>query len=235
MTGYRYYDTREIKAQYPFGFGLSYTEFTYSNLQLSSEILHKGDVLRLSVDITNIGTRKGKEVVQIYVQDVESYLPRPCKELKGFAKVSLDPGETKNVELKLDESAFSYYVPHLGRFAVESGVFEIMAGSSSEDIRLQAQVMFYSEDEVRTPLTYDDRFGDFLEDDRYAAYAKKILDQYQVDQGFMLYELLYGSAVRQMPEIISYAGADMKEAKREMENLVCCRFYKEEIEKGDMA
>ena len=225
LTGYRYYDTREIKAQYPFGFGLSYTEFMYSNLQLSSKKLHNSETLQLSIDLTNIGTRDGKEVVQVYVQDLASSLPRPRKELKGFTKILLAPGETKTVKIDLDEDAFSYYVPHLGRFAVESGIFEIMVGTSSEDIRLREQIEFCSEDEVRTPLTFDDRFGDFLEDDRYAEYAKKILSKYKVDQGFMLYELLYGSAVRQMPEILSYAGVDMEKAGVEVENLVCRKFY----------
>nr|AIA90992.1 CAZy families GH3 protein [uncultured Meiothermus sp.] len=90
--GYRYYDARRMQVQYPFGYGLSYTTFAYSNLRTESDTFRDVDGLTVSVDITNTGDITGKEVVQIYVHDVTSSLPRPPKELKGFAKVHLDPG-----------------------------------------------------------------------------------------------------------------------------------------------
>ncbi|MCP4761369.1 MAG: glycosyl hydrolase [archaeon] len=162
LIGYRYYDTKKLPVQYPFGFGLSYTTFEYANLKLSSNQLNNGDVLEVTLDVTNTGDVKGKEAVQVYIKDVISQLYRPEKELKGFKKVELEPGETKEVTITLDERAFSYYVPKLNRFAVESGEFEVMVGASSEDIRLRTTLNFDSNDDVTDELTDQDTVLDFL-------------------------------------------------------------------------
>ena len=220
LTGYRYYDTQKIMPQYPFGFGLSYTTFSYDRLQLSANRLHNGEALTVRVDVTNTGNRAGKETVQIYVADRESLLFRPRKELKGFAKVFLEPGETKTVSITLTEDAFAYYVPHMGRFAVESGMFEILAGASSADIRLQEAVEFVSEDDVRLPLTEDDMFRDFLADDRYAAYAGQLLAYLHMDESHMFYELLYGGSLRQIPDLLTFMQIDRETAEGLMKCLV---------------
>lgn len=220
LTGYRYYDTKKISPQYPFGFGLSYTSFSYSNLQMSAKQLGNGDALTVTVDVTNTGSCAGKEVVQIYVSDRESHMFRPIKELKGFKKVFLEQGETKTVSITLSEDAFSYYVPHMGRFAAESGIFEILVGASSRDIRLQDEVEFVSKDDVRMPLTEDDMFRDFLADDRYAAYAKQLLALLHMDESHMFYELLYGGSLRQVPELLGFMGIERETAAGLVKSLV---------------
>src|SRR5262249_1442849 len=102
FVGYRYYEKKLVEPLFPFGFGLSYTSFAYANTRLSAEAITPDDRLIVSVDVTNTGQRAGQEIVQLYVQDVASRLVRPPKELKGFAKVALAPGETRAVTLTLD-------------------------------------------------------------------------------------------------------------------------------------
>lgn len=135
-VGYRYFDSYEVEPAYPFGHGLSYTTFDFSDLTV--EKAGEEAVVRLTV--TNSGEVAGAEVVQVYVQDDESSLPRPAKELKAFDKVSLAPGESVEVKLSLGEDAFSYYDPSAGGWVLEPGSFTIHVGSSSRDIRAQASV-----------------------------------------------------------------------------------------------
>lgn len=144
FIGYRYYDAKETAVLFPFGYGLSYTTFEYSNLQLSADRFKDVDGLTVSVDVTNTGAVAGKEVVQLYVHDHESRLVRPYKELKGFAKVSLQPGETQTVSLVLDSRAFAYYDPAHHQWITEDGQFDILVGASSADIRCRATVSLQS-------------------------------------------------------------------------------------------
>ncbi len=139
FVGYRYYDKKKMDPLFPFGHGLSYTTFAYENLTVPSEAA-KGQTVQVQVTVRNTGKRAGKEVVQIYVSDLQSSLPRPPKELKGFAKVELQPGEAKTVSFELDERAFAYYDPYQHRWVVEPGEFQIHAGSSSRDIRATAVI-----------------------------------------------------------------------------------------------
>ncbi|MEM7532822.1 MAG: glycoside hydrolase family 3 C-terminal domain-containing protein [Chloroflexota bacterium] len=139
-VGYRYYDTANKTVLFPFGHGLSYTKFSYSDLQISSETIYDSEVLTVSVTITNVGDAYGKEVVQLYVRDVESTIFRPEKELKGFAKVSLHPWESRTVEMQLDKRAFAYYNIDINDWQVESGEFELLVGSSSADIKMSTTV-----------------------------------------------------------------------------------------------
>ena len=159
-------------------------------------------------------------LVQIYIRDEESCLFRPEKELKAFAKVELEPGETKTVSLELDEATFSYYVPHLGRFAVESGRFDVLAGASSQDIYLEDTVVFLSEDEVRLPLDMTDSFRDFLSDDRYAEYARQLLEILQIGEGHMFYQMFMGVNLIQMQELMAIMGIDGETGRQMAENLV---------------
>ncbi len=137
FVGYRHYDTHGIETLFPFGHGLSYTEFEYGNLRVSPAGIEAGEEINVSIDIRNKGNRQGKEVVQLYISDTESRLPRPPKELKGFRKVNLLPGESKTVDFTLDEEALSFYDPEIGSWVAEPGQFEVQVGSSSRDIRVK--------------------------------------------------------------------------------------------------
>jgi beta-glucosidase len=139
FVGYRYYDYKGVEPLFPFGFGLSYTTFAYSGLRVPKTAA-VGKPVKVSVRVKNTGERAGKEVVQVYVSDRASSLPRPPKELKGFAKVALQPGESKSVEFVLDERAFAFYDPYQKQWIVEPGEFEILVGSSSRNIRAKATV-----------------------------------------------------------------------------------------------
>jgi beta-glucosidase len=137
FVGYRYYDYKGIEPLFPFGFGLSYTTFEYSDLRVP-ETVRPGGPVEVSVTVTNTGNRAGKEVVQLYVSDKASSLARPLKELKGFKKVSLDPGESETVTFTLDRRALSFYDPAQKQWVAEPGAFAVLVGSSSRDIRLSA-------------------------------------------------------------------------------------------------
>jgi len=140
FTGYRHHDKTGVAPRFPFGFGLSYTTFAYSGLKLSAERLKAGDTLRVSFEVKNTGTRAGADVAQVYVSDTKSTLPRPPKELKGFAKVFLQPGEKKRVTVDLAQAAFACYDPQKHGWVVEPGEFGILVGRSSADILLRAAV-----------------------------------------------------------------------------------------------
>jgi beta-glucosidase len=125
---------------YPFGFGLSYTTFAYSNLHLSADHLAPDGALTVSVDVNNSGARAGDEVVQLYVRHLHSTVKRPKKELKGFKRIALQPGETQTVAFPLQASALAYWDPDLGGWHVEADQVRVMVGASSADIRLSAEL-----------------------------------------------------------------------------------------------
>ncbi|WP_080838083.1 glycoside hydrolase family 3 C-terminal domain-containing protein [Cohnella massiliensis] len=198
FVGYRYYDAKKLDVRYPFGYGLSYSRFDYSRLELSAADLTNGELLRVKFDVTNRGDRAGKEIAQVYVRDVLSSVAKPEKELKGFAKVELAPGETKTVEIELDERAFAHYCEHLGRFAVESGDFAILVGASSRDIRLSAQVAFRSEDDIREPLTSDHSLKEWLEDERYSARTKQAFAGMNLNDDSPIFPILLGMPLQKL-------------------------------------
>ena len=154
FIGYRYYDAKELPVQFPFGYGLSYTTFKYSNPKVSSQKFKDVDGLTVSVDVTNTGKLAGKEVVQVYVHDKKSGLVRPPKELKGFAKIELQPGETKIVTIALEFRSFAYYNPAYKQWITEDGEFDILIGSSSADIRFTETVTL--ESSLTLPCLLDD-------------------------------------------------------------------------------
>jgi beta-glucosidase len=135
FIGYRYYDAKEMPVLFPFGYGLSYTTFAYSNPKISATTFKDVDGLVVTVDVTNTGEVPGKEIVQVYVHDQKSNLVRPQKELKGFAKIELQPGETKTVSIELDFRSFAYYHPKYHQWITEDGDFDILIGTSVADIR----------------------------------------------------------------------------------------------------
>ena len=139
--GYRYYDKKEMEVLFPFGHGLSYTTFEYSNLKLSSKKILDTEKLEVSVKVTNTGKVFGKEVVQLYVTEkTGTHEDRPVKELKAFAKVALNPKESKVVTMTLDKRSFAFWNVELHDWYAPTGEYEILVGSSSRDIRLTAKV-----------------------------------------------------------------------------------------------
>lgn len=163
FIGYRYYDAKQVPVRFPFGYGLSYTTFAYSNLKLSATHFNDVDGLAVSVDVTNTGSVAGKETVQIYVHDHQSQLVRPVKELKGFAKVELQPGETQTVTVQLNFRAFAYYHPGYSRWIAESGEFDILIGASSTDIRCSAAVELRSTLELPSRLNPQSTVREWLD------------------------------------------------------------------------
>jgi len=151
-VGYRYYDAKQMDVLFPFGHGLSYTRFAYSNLRLDRPEMRDTDTLRVTVDVQNAGDVAAKEVVQLYVRPMAGEVPRPVRELKGFEKIALRPGETKRVTFTLGKRAFAYYNVKLKDWHVESGRYEVQVGASSWDIRLSAEVSVASTVEV--PVTF---------------------------------------------------------------------------------
>jgi beta-glucosidase len=142
--GHRHVDRNGQAPRYAFGFGLSYTRFAYRDLRLSPARLRPGQSLRVSVQVGNTGARAGDEIVQVYVGDVASRLPRPVRELKGFRRVSLRPGQWKTVTFVLKPRALSYYDPDARAWVAEPGRFEVWVGASSADLRLQAGFVLVS-------------------------------------------------------------------------------------------
>ncbi len=208
MVGYRYYDTKKIPVSYCFGHGLSYTKFKYSNLRLSSYTIKNGDTLKVLVDVTNIGDICGKEVVQVYMNDEKSFYFRPYKELKGYKKVELKPNETKTVEIVLNERAFSYFVPNLSKFAVESGEFNIMVGNSVNNILLTEKLNFNSNDEVKIKLTFDDPIIEWLEDEDSKEVAKNLLTKLKFDESNVLYPIIIGISINEIFKMLEMFGME---------------------------
>jgi len=127
------------KPLFPFGHGLSYTEFSYSNLKIGSKTIKADGTQTITFDVKNVGKRDGDEVAQLYVRDVECSVVRPSRELRGFERISLKAGEKKTVTLTLPGDKLSFYDEKTHGFIVEPGTFELMVGSSSEDIRLKGK------------------------------------------------------------------------------------------------
>jgi beta-glucosidase len=174
FVGYRYYDKKEMDVLFPFGHGLSYTSFEYSNLTLSADEIKDTDTLTVNVDIKNVGNLAGKEVVQLYVgaKDGEFVL-RPVKELRGYEKVELQPGETKTVTFKLSKRAFAYYDTEISDWYVETGSYEILIGKSSRDIQCKKSVKVTGTTKKPVKFTADTTCGDIL---RYPQCSEKVIE-----------------------------------------------------------
>lgn len=163
FVGYRYYEKKKLKPLFPFGHGLSYTEFEYSDINLSASRLPEGDMLEISFQLKNTGDCFGKEVVQLYIGKKDSRVIRPAKELKAFEKIGLEPGEAKPVRFTLEKKDFAYYNGAVGAWITEPGSYQIFIGSSSRDILLKARVEVESADRVLLPITRNTAFGDIFD------------------------------------------------------------------------
>ena len=142
FVGYRWYDSKNIDLLYPFGHGLSYSKFEYTDVKLSATKAKQDDEVKVEVTLKNNGDMEGMETVQLYIQDIKASVPRPEKELKGFKKVSLKPGETKTIVFTLSSQDFAYWDVNAKEWTTEPGKFNLLIGSSSQDIRLKRKIVY---------------------------------------------------------------------------------------------
>ncbi|MDM5428278.1 glycoside hydrolase family 3 C-terminal domain-containing protein [Bacillus mycoides] len=184
FVGYRYYDAKNIEPLFPFGFGLSYTNFEYSNISINKKEITDTDTVSISVNVKNTGSRAGKEIVQLYIKDVESSMTRPEKELKGFEKVELQPGEEKTVSFTLNKRSFAYYNVELKDWHVETGEFEILVGKSSKEIVLHDSMYVQSTTITQKPVHRNTLLGDIFTDPILAPIAKGLMEKALKDSPF---------------------------------------------------
>ncbi len=173
FVGYRHHDAASVEPLFPFGHGLSYTTFVYADLALDREKIHEDEALGVSLKVKNTGAAAGQEVVQLYVHDDAASVVRPVKELRGFEKVALAPGEEKTVRFTLTRRAFAFWDVAAGAWRVEAGTFTILAGSSSRDLRLSAQVRVEAPPPART-WDQNASVGELLDHPVTAAWASRL-------------------------------------------------------------
>lgn len=174
FVGYRYYDKKKMEVLFPFGHGLSYTSFLFSNLKVSQKRMDDTEELQVAVEVKNTGHCAGKEVVQLYVAAPEDgEVIRPVRELRGFEKVELAPGERKTVSFRLGRRAFAYYDTEISDFRVPTGEYRIEIGRSSRDICLSEAVVVRDTSDKRIPITMDTTLGDILK----LSGAKEIVEE----------------------------------------------------------
>ena len=178
FVGYRYYDKKEMPVQFPFGYGLSYTTFEYSDIELSSDRILDTDTLFVTLKVKNTGKRFGKEIVELYVHDSQNAAIRPLQELKGFEKIALNSGEEKTVGFQLDRRAFAYYDTDGSDWRVKSGTFVILIGKSSREIVLSAPVEVTSEENPHPYFTLNSTFGDLMACERTHLFIANLIQFY---------------------------------------------------------
>jgi beta-glucosidase len=164
FVGYRYYETKKMDVLFPFGYGLSYTAFEYSNLQLDKTTIKDTDELTVSVDVTNTGHMTGKEVVQLYVSPKGGEVIRPVKELRGFEKIELKPNETKTVSFTLGKRAFAYWNTTIHDWYVETGNYEIQISKSARVMVLNNEVTVESTVNIPKGYSFNTKLGELLMD-----------------------------------------------------------------------
>ena len=177
FVGDRYYISRETSVLFPFGHGLSYTTFEYSNLKIENSMkkihVRESDKVKVTVDVSNTGSRAGKDVVQLYVSAKDSKAIRPVRELRGFEKVELQPGETKTVSFELDSRAFAYWNRDISDWYVETGAYEIQIGKNAQEILLSAEVEVESEKVIKKVFHINSTLGEIMADPK----GKAVLEQ----------------------------------------------------------
>lgn len=191
FIGYRYYDKVERNVRFPFGFGLSYTSFEYSDIKLRKKNLTKGEGTKVTFTVKNTGDVAGSEIAQVYVGKAQSKVFRAPKELKGFVKVHLEPGEEKKLSVELDDRAFAFWNTATNDWCVESGEYNILVGASSRDIRLEAAVKMKSEDD-ETIVDLRESAGVYFDGDPARAREKD-------------FKVIYGGEFKLAPEITAYS------------------------------
>lgn len=217
FVGYRYYDKKEIEPLFSFGHGLSYTTFEYADILMDKNEILDTETVKIRVKVKNTGKLKGKEVVQLYVRDVESSVIRPVKELKAFEKIELQPGEEKEVVFELGKRAFAYYNTEIKDWYVESGDFEILVGSSSKDIRLKKVIKVKSTTVIKKKYTRNSTIGDLMSHPEGEKFVKELIkemfggqtdssDSLGTDMAVMMKDFVLRS-------IVSYSGGKFTEEK----------------------
>ena len=210
FVGYRYYDTKEMPVRYPFGYGLSYTTFEYSDLQLSSDKIKDTDKLKVTLKVKNTGNRAGKEIVQLYVADKTGAASRPVKELKNFVKVELQPQEEKTVEMELDKRSFAWYNTDIHDWYAASGEYEILAAASSRDIRLKKTVYVESTTELPMHIHMNTTIGELLENPKTKAVVEGMTDSLIQHMGGSL-KMMENSPLRSMRSFMGMTTEEIQE------------------------
>jgi beta-glucosidase len=181
FTGYRWYDARHITPLFPFGHGLAYTTFEYSELTVEQPSGPDAGPVTVALRLRNTGTRAGREVVQLYVREQRPRLVRPAKELKAFAKVALAPGEETEVRFQLGTRDFAVYDPRVAAWTVAGGVFDLLVGASSRDIRLHHRLTLEAGRQPRVPLGRLSPLRDWTRNPASQAHLRPVLDRLQRD------------------------------------------------------
>lgn len=177
FVGYRYYDKKEMPVLFPFGYGLSYTDFAYSGLKLDKTEMKDTDTLTVRCTVTNVGKRLGSEVVQLYVRNAACAFIRPIRELKGFEKVTLKPGESREISFTLEKRAFAFYDAAIHDWYVESGIYAIEIGASSRDIRLESPISVQGTVERPIHYTKESTVGDLLKSAKGRAFMQNMMQK----------------------------------------------------------
>jgi len=205
FIGYRYYDTKDVEPLFPFGYGLSYTTFAYDHLRLSAPEIGAGETLTAHVTVTNTGGIAGQEIVQLYVRDREASVSRPEKELKGFVKIALKPGESREVTFELEPAAFAFWDDQRHAWVAEEGEYDILVGASSRDIRGSAIVRLTETSrlggsaEEKPPLNLQSPLRAILDDD----VAKAVVERHL--PGFVQHPMLQMALDMTLPQVAAFA------------------------------
>ena len=224
FVGYRYYTSKKQGVLFPFGYGLSYTTFTYGNLKLDKSAMTDQEALTVSVDVENTGNRAGKEVVQIYVAPGESETARPVKELRAFDKIELAPGEKKTVVFELDARAFAYWNTELHDWFVESGDYEIQVGKNAEEVLLSESVQVEGTKKIKKIYTLNTCMGELMRDEKAGAVfgqmmsgnqqAKEMAEANQEDPSGAVNAEMMAAMMNDMPlrQLLSFVPGMTREA-----------------------
>ena len=219
FVGYRYYDKKEMEVLFPFGHGLSYTTFEYTHIEVDKKAILDSDSVTVKVNVKNTGNVTGKEIVQLYVNDVESRVIRPDKELKGFEKIQLQPGEEKVVTFVLGKRAFAFYDVDLKDWLVETGDFNILVGDSSKNILLSESIRVEATKIYKKLFTRNSTLGDIMETPAGAVVAKDLLKPFLGEDnlasdalGTDMLEMMKGMVLRTM---VSFSEGKFSEEKME--------------------
>lgn len=213
FVGYRYYEAKEKQTLFPFGYGLSYTTFEYIDIFVDKDSISDTDELTVTCKVKNSGNVTGKEIVQLYVRDVDSSVIRPVKELKGFEKISLKPGEEKIVTFNLGKRAFAYYNEDIQDWYVEDGDFEILVGSSSQSTPLKAVIHLSSTDEIKKVYTRNSTVSEVLASPK----GKMVIEDLMRNSPFKIPEGEISEAMTEMAEgmplrsIVSFSNGQITE------------------------
>jgi beta-glucosidase len=211
---------------FPFGYGLSYTTFEYSKPKVSAQSFKDVDGVTVTVDVTNTGDVAGKEIVQVYVRDQKSELVRPEKELKGFAKVSLQPGETKSVPIDLDFRAFAYYHPEYQQWITEDGEFDLLIAASAADIQHTVAVTLQSTLSLPCILDNESTIREWMADPRGHAVVEPFIMQVETAARNM-----FGSGENERYNTDGGIGMDVMTMFSDMPLVSVLMFLKDALEK----